>query len=145
VLIGSSDQLSTLASRIPPVAQGLMAQHWPGALTLILPARDELSSLLCGWNQETSTRTVGVRFTGHAMAHAILESRAPLVATSANFSGAVGRAAAPQALDDIPHNFQERADCVIDGGAVGGAPSTVVDCTGRVPRVLRSGAISVEL
>jgi L-threonylcarbamoyladenylate synthase len=141
ILIGNSDQLSTLVARVPREAQALMERHWPGALTLILPARDELSPLLCGWNEETNTRTVGVRLTGHALARALCERSTPLIATSANFSGASGRAAAPQTLDDIPRAFQEKVDGVIDGGRVGGVASTVVDCTGGAPRVLREGAV----
>lgn len=143
LLIGRFDQLDSLVAHIPKAAQELMNLHWPGSLTLILPARDEISSLLCGRNDEMNVRTIGVRLTGHIIARALCERSTPLIATSANFSGAQGRAAAPQTLEDIPLAFQEKVDCVIDGGAVGGSASTVVDCTGEVPRILRQGSLSI--
>ena len=145
VLISGENQLSTLVARVPDCARGLMESYWPGALTLILPARDEISSLLCGLSADGSTRTIGVRLTNHAFARELCARVGPLVATSANFSGALGSAAAPHVLDDIPDGFKAHADFVIDGGALHGKASTVVDCSGDVPRVLRAGAVDVQL
>jgi L-threonylcarbamoyladenylate synthase len=145
VLIGSRAQLDTLVSKIPLCSKALMEKYWPGSLTLILPARDEISSLLCGVSIDGSTRTIGVRWTGHPTARVLCAEGEPLIATSANFSGATGRAAAPQTVDDIDFDFQQRVDAVIDDGAVGGLPSTIIDCTGDAPRIIREGALKIKL
>jgi L-threonylcarbamoyladenylate synthase len=71
------------------------------------------------------------------------EVGAPLVATSANFSGATGRAAAPQTLDDIPFEFLQKVDVIIDGKAEAGIASTIVDCTVFPARILRAGAVEL--
>ncbi len=137
VLIAGEDQLNLLVESIPEGARDLMRAHWPGALTLVLPARENLSSLLTG-----GASTIGVRETGHAIARALCEnSGVPLIATSANFSGATGRAAMPQSLNDIPQELKDKVEAVVDGGIVGGAPSTVIDCTVLPFRVLRQGAV----
>ena len=144
VLVAGAVQLEMLVAAIPPVARELMVAHWPGALTLILPARDGLSPLVTG--ESGGVKTVGVRESGHPMARALCEGAGvPIVATSANFSGAAGSAAAPRTLDDIPDELKAMVDAVLDGGEVGGAPSTIVDCTSDPPRVLRQGAVSITL
>ena len=142
VLIAGVAQLEMLVAEVPVTAHELMEKHWPGALTLVLPAQNGLSSLLT--SEPNGAKTIGVRESGHAIARALCEGAGvPLVATSANFSGATGNAAAPRTLDDIPAEFKALVDMVLDGGAVGGAPSTVVDCTGAELRVLRHGAIEI--
>ena len=146
VLVGDESQAGRLVAWVPQHARELMEQFWPGALTIILPAREEVSDLLCGVSDDGATRTIGVRLTPHPVARALCQSSdTPLVATSANFSGAQGRAATPQVLDDIPAEFRQQVDIVIDGGAVYGAPSTVVDCSGKTPRVVRQGAVQLSL
>lgn len=145
VLIADEDQLRLLAETVSPTAQLLMNAFWPGSLTLILPARREIPGALCGVNPERNIRTIGVRQTAHPVAATLCAAlNAPLVATSANFTGAVGRAAQPQKLDDIPITLRQMVDVVVDGGAVGGAPSTIVDCLCHPPRVLRAGAIATK-
>lgn len=141
VLIAKQEQLNLLVATIPEGAQELMQKHWPGALTLVLPACKNLSQLLTG---EGDDPTIGVRETGHIIARALCEqSGVPLVATSANFSGATGRAAAPQTLLDIPQDLKDKVDFVLDGGVSGGVPSTVVDCTHEPFIILRQGAVSL--
>ncbi len=143
LLIAGEAQLTMLVADVSPTARELMAQHWPGALTLILPAQEGLSPLLT--SEANGVKTIGVRESGHAIARALCEGAGvPIVATSANFSGATGNAAAPRILDDIPADFKALVDLVLDGGAVGGAPSTIVDCTSAAPRVLRRGAIELD-
>lgn len=144
VLIADQMQLKTLVTGIPPSAQKLMDEFWPGSLTLILPARDSVSDKLCGIGTDGVTRTIGIRHTAHPLARRLCETmHSPLVATSANFSGATGRSAAPQSLDDIPDELKNLVDVVIDGGLVGGQPSTVVDCSGMAPCILRTGAVTL--
>jgi L-threonylcarbamoyladenylate synthase len=144
VLVADGAQLRSLVAAIPPAAGVLMRQHWPGALTLVLPARDGLSPLLTGVATDGHTRTVGARMTSHPLARALCEiAGAPLVATSANFSGATGPAAAPRTLDEIAPELRAQVKMTLDGGVLGGAPSTVVDCTQDPPRVLRHGAVTM--
>jgi L-threonylcarbamoyladenylate synthase len=145
VLISNSDQLRALVEKIPQAAAPLMTHFWPGSLTIIFPAHHEIHPLLCGWNETQNTRTIAVRQTSHPLAAALCDAlQAPVIATSANFSGAVGRAAQPRTLMDIPEALQNLADVVINGDTVGGAPSTIVDCTCEPPRVLRMGAVTLK-
>jgi L-threonylcarbamoyladenylate synthase len=142
VLIAGAKQLEMLVETIPDEARELMRKYWPGSLTLVLPARENLSPLLVSGG---AAPTIGVRETGHAIARALCEeSGVPLIATSANFTGATGRAAAPQTLDDIPVELRSLVDAIVDGGAVGGSPSTVVDCTTFPFRIIRQGMVALE-
>lgn len=145
ILISDEQQLQLLVSEYNTTAASLMQAHWPGSLTLILPARKGLSSLLTGLTTDGSTPTVGVRMSAHPVARALCEGVGePLVATSANISGATGNAANPHVIEDISRTLKSRVDIVIDGGAVRGQPSTVVDCTGSIPIILRQGALQLS-
>lgn len=145
VLVSGMTQLHLLVASIPDIAVELINTYWPGALTLILPANDNLSALLTGVKDETSILTIGVRQSGHPIAAALCERvGAPLVATSANYSGASRREAAPHSLEDIPASLRQSVDVVLDGGTVAGQPSTILDCTGDAPRVLRQGALQID-
>lgn len=140
ILVADESQLATLVEAVPDIARRLMEQFWPGSLTIVMAARAEVSPLL------TITvghlRTIAVRQSGHPLARELCEAvGAPIVATSANYSGATGAAATPHVLNDIPEAFRRSVDVVIDGGGVAGQPSTIVDCTGPVLRVLRQGAV----
>ncbi|MBV9467627.1 MAG: threonylcarbamoyl-AMP synthase [Abitibacteriaceae bacterium] len=146
VLVSGMSQLHLLVASIPDIAAELINTYWPGALTLILPANPTLSPLLTGANSEAGVRTIGVRQSAHPMAKALCERiGTPLVATSANYSGATGREATPHSLNDIPQALRQSVDVVLDGGNVAGQPSTIVDCTSDAPRVLRQGALQVSL
>jgi L-threonylcarbamoyladenylate synthase len=145
LLVPDEALLSTLVEEIPDFAQQLMQQHWPGALTLVLRARPALPALVTGLNAQGQT-TVAVRRSAHPAARELCEMlRAPLVATSANFAGATGKAANPQSLGDVAPELLARVEIVLDGGIVGGLPSTIVDCSGDSPRLLRRGALQLPL
>jgi L-threonylcarbamoyladenylate synthase len=145
LLVSDEALLSTLVQEIPEFAQQLMRQNWPGALTLVLAARPVLPPVVTGTNEQGQA-TVAVRRSAHPVARELCEKlQAPLVATSANFSGATGKEANPQSLNDVSAELLRRVDVVLEGGAVGGLPSTIVDCTGMSPRVLRQGALQLEL
>ncbi|HEX8237876.1 MAG TPA: L-threonylcarbamoyladenylate synthase [Abditibacteriaceae bacterium] len=143
LLVPDEALLSTLVEEIPDFAQQLMQQHWPGALTLVLRARPALPWLVTGLNAQGQP-TVAVRRSAHPVARELCEMlQAPLVATSANFAGATGKAANPQSLGDVAAELLARVEIVLDGGTVGGLPSTIVDCSGAAPRVLRQGALQL--
>jgi tRNA threonylcarbamoyl adenosine modification protein (Sua5/YciO/YrdC/YwlC family) len=144
LLVPDKALLSTLVERIPGFARSLMQQHWPGALTLVLRARPVLPSLVTGTNGQGQL-TVAVRQTAHPVARELCEKlQAPLVATSANFAGATGEEANPQSLENVAPELLHLVDVVLDGGTVGGLPSTIVDCSGDAPRVLRQGALRLQ-
>jgi L-threonylcarbamoyladenylate synthase len=122
-----------------------MRRYWPGSLTLILPARAGLPALVTGATADKKKFTMGVRESAHPVARALCAAvAAPIVATSANPSGATGTAAQPHTIDEIDAALKANVDVIIDGGAVGGLPSTFVDCTGMKPTLVRQGAVHVE-
>ena len=126
-----------MAERIALVnapARTLMTRHWPGALTLVLPAQPELPAELTA-----GTGTIGVRLWPHSLARAVVAGLgAPITAPSANPSGA----APPTTGDDVLGYFAGALTLLLDAGpTAGGSPSTVLDVTGDTPRVLREGAV----
>ena len=142
VLVRDIDMLREWAE-VPAGAQELIEVHWPGSLTLIVPALPHVSSLVGGVTD--GRKTIGVRASAQPLARALVEQLgAPIVATSANLSGAQGVAAAPRVLSDVPSAVLSGVDAALDGGEVGGVASTVVDCTQTPPRVLRVGAVALN-
>ena len=115
-------------------ARELIARHWPGALTLVLPARPHVPVDLTA-----GTGTIGVRQSAHPVARALAAALgAPVTAPSANLTGE----APPTTAADVLRVFDGRIDLVLDGGPTpGGLPSTVLDVTVEPPRVLREGAV----
>ncbi len=137
VLVEHRRQLDRLVADTPDIARVLMEKFWPGPLTLVLPARDDLPAQLTG-----NTSTVGVRRSSHILARALVRTCAtPVTATSANLSGhppAVSAAEVEQAMGD-------RIDIVLDGGVTPGRlGSTLVGfgADGIIP--IREGLISFE-
>ncbi|MCB2188296.1 MAG: threonylcarbamoyl-AMP synthase [Deltaproteobacteria bacterium] len=126
--------VAALAAEIPPAAQRLMARHWPGALTLVLPARPGLSPRLV-----SADGGVAVRLSPHPVAAGLARALGrALTATSANPGGepavADPRELAPSILAGV--------ELLLAAGACpGGPPSTVADARQVPVRVLRSGAI----
>jgi L-threonylcarbamoyladenylate synthase len=107
----------------------------PGPYTLVLPNPARRYRWLTGSNYDT----IGVRVPELPEPTAgILAQVSALAATSANASG--GRD--PATVDDVPEELREAAAFVVDGGPLPGVPSTILDFTGREPRVLREGAAS---
>jgi L-threonylcarbamoyladenylate synthase len=135
LILPSRDHLSALVTDIPAAAEVLMDRHWPGPLTLVLPARPGLPSALVG------PEGIGVRLSGHRVATDLaVHFGAPLVATSANPGGEPPAQNADHVVRCLPG-----VDLVVDGGhTAGGAPSTVVAVAmSGAMTVLRQGAIHV--
>jgi len=135
-LIADPAQLLSLASDIPTQFLPLMAQYWPGPLTLVFPAKAELSPLLTA-----GTDTVGIRISSHPMAQALVKfTNIPITATSANISGL-----AP-AIDvsALKKQFGSKLDMILDAGTTaGGLGSTLVGCDRNGLALLRDGAVSL--
>ncbi len=135
VLIGEIGQLSSVSGQVSPVALTLARHYWPGALTLVVASHPDLP------NNLSPQPTIGVRMPDHPFARALLRRAGPLATTSANLSGGVN----PRNAQDVMAQLEGRVELVIDGGeAPGGIPSTVVDCTQDLPKILREGAIKEE-
>lgn len=122
---------------IGTAAAALVAACWPGGLTVVVPQRADVR-LPDGLAAQGST--VGLRVPDHAAPRALARELGPLPVTSANISShPEGRDAA-----EIGALFGDAIELVLDGGpAHGGPASTVVDCSGDRPRVIREGAIPV--
>jgi L-threonylcarbamoyladenylate synthase len=117
-------------------AEELARRHWPGALTLVARARVEVHQALA---QEGK---VGLRVPGPSLSHELVKRfGGPLTATSANLTG--GPAVANTL--ELDPGVRQAADLVLEGASPGGPPSTVVDVSEKAPRVLRHGAILLDL
>jgi len=134
VLIHEMGHLERLVKKITPLAQRVMSQFWPGRVTLVFHALDAVSPMLTA-----GTGKIGVRMAGHPVASALARAvGGPITGTSANPSGEPGC----MCLQDMDPAIIEAADLVLDAGRLkGGIGSTVVDVTGRLPVVLREGAV----
>jgi len=136
VLVDSIAMAERLATAVSPRARELMARHWPGALTLVLPARPEIPAEVTAGGG-----TIGVRLSAHPVARALVAALgAPVTAPSANPSDRP----APTTAAQVVAYFAGGVPLVLDGGATaGGEPSTVLDVTVEPPRVIRAGAVKV--
>ena len=139
ILLSSPEHIGKVSSCQTDHAWALARRFWPGALTLIVPARMDLHPLLTGIDVEHG-RTVAVRVPDHQLARAIIAAAGgALAVTSANRSGEPPATSAETLLelDSVA------PDIVIDGGrAALGLPSTIVAATGTEPVIVRVGAIS---
>ena len=134
VLVDSIAMAGCLAADLPARVRALMARHWPGPLTLVLPAGPAVPPAI-----SAGTGTVGVRVPGHPVTLALLRaaSRA-LTGTSANRSGEPP----PSCADEVARQLPGLVDVILDGGpTAGGTGSTVADCTVWPPRILRQGPV----
>ncbi len=137
VLLDGLDQVAELVVLVP-VARLLAAAFWPGGLTIVLPLAPG-SGLPPALTAGTST--LGVRVPDHPTPREVARAVGPLPATSANRSGV------PEARDaaGVIGQLGDSIDLVLDGGPPrGGIASTVIDCSGELPRILREGAIPIE-
>lgn len=135
VLIGEIEQLAAVVAEVPAAALRLAMRFWPGPLTLVLPKHPDLPPAI------STTPTVGVRMPDHPVARALLRAAGPLAVTSANLSGRPS----PATAGEVWQQLAGRIPLILDGGAApGGVPSTVVDCSGVAPRLLRAGPVPLE-
>jgi L-threonylcarbamoyladenylate synthase len=126
------------AGVMTPVASALAAVFWPGGLSLVVPQRPDVvwPPVLTG-----GAATIGLRVADHDAPRILARGVGPLPTTSANVSGLPEAADAAEIVDQLG----DAVDLVLDGGrAHGGPASTVVDCSGPLPRILRAGAVPLE-
>lgn len=142
ILISSSDMVTRLDLRFTGDAARLAARHWPGPLTLVLPGGERrVPDRLRG-----PEGGVAVRWTSHhGMGHLIQRYGRPITSTSANRPGSPAAMAASEIVAQWGDAMARGTLRVLDGGRLSSSPpSTVVDCTGIRPRVIRPGAISAD-
>ena len=145
VHIASMDRMGDWASDVPEYAITLARSFWPGPMTLILK-RSELAGDFITGGQDS----VGVRVPDHVVALALLEAfersgGKGVAAPSANRFGHVSPTTAAAVIEELGA-YLSNDDLVLDGGACDvGVESTIIDCTGVAPSVLRPGAINVAM
>lgn len=138
VMVGGRSTVSGIAARVSADAEALMTQCWPGALTLLLTPQPSLA-----WDLPAAA-PLAVRMPLHPVALAVLQATGPLVVTAANLPGLP----APTDVDDALAQAGDVASLALDAGPLGedpGVPSTIVDATTMPPRVVRQGAIALEV
>ena len=135
VLVDGPAMLDSLCPEVPPLAAALMRRHWPGALTIALPARDDLPGALI------DDGCIAVRQSSHPTAQALVSRLGrPLTTTSANRAGQ-----SPATTDEqVEEIFGGRCRVVHGGATAGGAPSTLVRVRGDQLEILRRGAIEID-
>jgi L-threonylcarbamoyladenylate synthase len=133
------------ASDIPDYAIDLARAFWPGPMTLILPRTELAKDFITGGQS-----TVGLRVPDHTLALALLQEFKKiggkgLAAPSANRFGQVSPTTASAVQEELG-DFLGSNDVILDGGPSSvGLESTIIDCTASAPRILRPGAITIEM
>ena len=145
VHVASMDALGDWSADVPEYAIALARDFWPGPMTLIMKR-----SALAGDFVTGGQDTVGIRVPDHVVALGLLEAFARaggrgVAAPSANRFGNVSPTTAQAVADELSEYLSD-ADQIIDGGACAvGVESTIIDCTGDAPRILRPGAVTVAM
>lgn len=145
VHIPSLDDLEVWTSDIPTFAISLARDFWPGPMTLVLPRSNIAKDFITGGQE-----TVGLRVPAHPLALGLLNSFKKcgglgIAAPSANRFGQVSPTTAQDVEEEIGQ-FLSSTDFILDGGpALVGVESTIIDCTGHSPLILRHGAITKEM
>jgi tRNA threonylcarbamoyl adenosine modification protein (Sua5/YciO/YrdC/YwlC family) len=134
VLISSNTTLEALATEVPGWASGLVEHYWPGPLTIVCRQQPSLR-----WDLGETRGTVAIRMPDDQGALDLLGRTGPLAVSSANNTGHPAATNADEAEDMLGW----AVEVVLDGGPSNGSlASTIVDCTGTRPRILREGSIS---
>jgi L-threonylcarbamoyladenylate synthase len=142
LLIAGPDMIERLNLRLPSYAANLVARHWPGPLTLVLSGGEHrVPDQLRG-----PEGGVAIRWTSHPAVSRLIRAHGDaLTSTSANRPGVPPATRAAEILSQWGDAVARGVLRVLDGGALTPSkPSTVVDCTGRHPRVIRPGAIAAS-
>jgi len=135
ILLGDPAELAQVTAGMGEIARRLAQRFWPGPLTLVVPRHPGLPPNL------SPQPTIGVRMPDHSVALSLLRLTGPLAVTSANQSDGESAATALEVFAQLGG----RIPLILDGGRTpGGLSSTVVDCTGPEPVILRPGPISME-
>jgi L-threonylcarbamoyladenylate synthase len=135
VLVGSIRAASALVEDLGPYGQQLIDEFWPGGLTLVCRASRSLK-----WDIGDTKGTVAVRMPRHPVALELLAQTGPMAVSSANLTGAPAATTAENAREQLGDSVQVYLDA---GPCEDNVPSTIVDLTDDMPRLLRSGVVSI--
>ncbi len=117
------------------IASGLAEKFLPGPLTLVLKAKSNEPGIIAGSGK------IGFRISSSPVIFGLLEAvDFCLTATSANISGGPE----PATIEEVVSVFESSVDLYLDGGRLGGMPSTVIDCSAKGYKILREGAIPIN-
>jgi L-threonylcarbamoyladenylate synthase len=131
VLVSAQEELSSFAEHVPAAASVLMEAFWPGALTILFPARASVPTALTA-----GTGRIGIRLSSCQPLREVLARVGPLTGTSANRAGAPPA----QTAREVEQAFGDEVDVIVDAGPTpGGLPSTVIEADEN--RIVREGAI----
>ncbi|MDD6023915.1 MAG: L-threonylcarbamoyladenylate synthase [Oscillospiraceae bacterium] len=135
--VSGPEQVERFCHSIPPAAYELMDRFWPGPLTLVLPARDNVPR-----RTTAGLDTVAIRCPDNDLTREIIRlAGVPIAAPSANISGKPS----PTTAGHVLHDMDGKIEAIVDGGPCSvGVESTIVDLTGEMPRLLRPGGITPE-
>lgn len=136
VLVGTVRAAMALVMDLADTGKDLIDEFWPGGLTLVCRASPTLV-----WDLGETKGTVAVRMPLHQVALELLKKTGPLAVSSANVSGQPPATTADEAVAQLGDSVSVYLDA---GPCPGDVPSTIVDLTGSVPRLLRRGVISVD-
>jgi len=145
VHIADLKYLEQWISDIPEYAIALARKFWPGPMTLILQRSELAKDFVTG-----GQNTVGIRIPDNLLALGLLEAfhklgGSGIAAPSANRFGQVSPTTA-EAVQEELGDYLSDTDLVLDGGpSLVGVESTIIDCTGELPRILRPGALTIEM
>jgi len=135
VLVGSVRAASALVEDLGPFGQQLIDEFWPGGLTLVCRASRSLQ-----WDLGDTRGTVALRMPQHPVALELLQQTGPMAVSSANLSGSPAATTAAQAREQLGDSVA----VYLDGGpCLAVTPSTIVDLTGAMPRLLRAGVVPI--
>jgi len=136
VLVGTRATLDGLVFNLPGTARDLVEAFWPGALTIVV---EHASSLQ--WDLGDLDGTVAVRMPLHPVALEVLRETGPMAVSSANLTGQPAAITAEEGRSQLGFAVSVYLEA---GECPDRTPSTIVDVTGTVPRLLRAGAIPLE-
>lgn len=136
--ISSLKELEPLVSGIPEAGRKLAEAFWPGPLTLVFPKSQQVPYGTTG-----GLETVAVRMPSDPVASRLIAlAGVPVAAPSANTSGRPS----PTTAEHVWQDMNGKIEMILDGGPVGiGVESTIVDVSGKVPTLLRPGAVTIEM
>lgn len=137
VHIADKKMLPELVKEVPSSARKLISKFWPGPLTIIFNKKEIVPAIVTAGG-----KTVAIRMPAHPLAYKLIKlSKLSIAAPSANLSGRPSPTSAKHVVEDM----KGRVEAIIDGGNCPvGLESTVIDLTGKVPVLLRPGAVTLE-
>jgi len=135
VLVGSVRAATALVEELGPYGQQLIDEFWPGGLTLVCRASRSLK-----WDLGETKGTVAVRMPDSQVALELLQQTGPMAVSSANLTGSPAATTVSAAREQLGESVAVYLD---DGPCEASVPSTIVDLTGDMPRLLRAGAVPI--